>query len=38
MEVAEYYDNRLRELGVTEKDVKTVLNYEIGKDGEDKKG
>lgn len=38
MEVAEYYDNRLRELGVTEKDVKTVLNYEFGKDGEDKKG
>lgn len=38
MEVHEYYTNRLKELGVTEKDCKTVLNYEVGNDCTEKTG
>ena len=38
MEVHEYYTNRLKELGVTEKDCKTVLNYEVGNDCAEKTG
>lgn len=38
MEVHEYYITRLKELGVTEKDCKTVLNYEVGNDCTEKTG
>lgn len=38
MQVHEYYINRLKELGVTEKDCKTVLNYEVGNDCTEKTG
>lgn len=38
MEAHEYYITRLKELGVTEKDCKTVLNYEVGNDCTEKTG
>lgn len=38
MEAHEYYISRLKELGVTEKDCKTVLNYEVGNDCAEKTG
>ena len=38
MEAHEYYMTRLKELGVTEKDCKTVLNYEVGNDCIEKTG
>lgn len=38
MEVHEYYISRLKELGVTEKECKTVLNYEVGNDCTEKTG
>lgn len=38
MEAHEYYITRLKELGVTERDCKTVLNYEVGNDCIEKTG
>lgn len=38
MEAHEYYITRLKELGVTERDCKTVLNYEVGNDCTEKTG
>lgn len=38
MEVADYYVNRLKELNVSEKETKCVLCYEIGNDGDNKRG